>query len=319
MSAGLSARAAPLPWLDRFGPAWMLVMAVTGLGVIPFGATYPAGDGAISLVVADVDGSALLPVVLACMSAIGFALMGWSVRGFEARRACLGAGAQTLSYGGALALSVLPLAMLHGSLDLVAIATRQDTTLPLGDLAAALGVSSGAWAEPVLSLPRWGLVVHPLAVALVAVCGLGAMRLPPFDGVSAEAEARVSLHAEGSSLRLGTAVITDAANTLMLAAFLVTLGLGGWAIPWLDDATLRGALVHGYGPAFGTLLRAFLQVGVFSLKLVVVVMLLRAIGRRFPPMPEARMIFLCFRLFVPLAVVNVFATAYWLVARPGLH
>ena len=31
-----------------------------------------------------------------------------------------------------------------------------------------------------------------------------------------------------------------------------------------------------------------------------------------------RVRFLCFRLFVPLAIVDVFVTGYWVVARPGL-
>ncbi len=56
----------------------------------------------------------------------------------------------------------------------------------------------------------------------------------------------------------------------------------------------------------------------FTVKTVLVFSLLRAVGRRLEPLSGGRMSFLCFRLFVPLAIVNVFATGYWLVARPGL-
>lgn len=321
MSAELAPRTPPrpLPWLDRLGPAWVLVVAITCLGLIPVGHTYSAGERALSLVVADLDGSALLLVALVCMSAIGFAAMGWSVRDPNARRACLGAGAQTLSYGGALALAVLPLALLMGSLDLVEIASRQDATISLAEIVESLGVSWPAAQKAAIGIPRWGLLMNPIAVALVTVCGLGAMRLPPFDGVSANAEALTSMHAEGSGLRLGNAVLADAANTLVLAGFVVTLGLGGWSVPWLDDATLRSLLVEGYGPVFGTALRAFVHVSVFAVKLGLVFSLLRALGRRVVPMTESRTIFLCFRLFVPLAIVNVFATGWWLVARTGVQ
>jgi len=320
LSAELAPSAAPrrLPWLDRLGPAWSLVVAITCLGLIPVGHTYSAGERAVSGVVADLDGSALLLVALVCMSAIGFAAMGWSVRDANTRRACLGAGAQTLSYGGALALAVLPLALLAGSLDLVEIAARQDATLSLTEVATSLGLSWPSEQAPAIGIPRWGLLLNPLAVCLVTVCGLAAMRLPPFDSVSAEAEALTSMHAEGSGLRLGNAVLADAANTVVLAAFVVTLGLGGWSVPWLDDATLRSALVHGYGPTLGTGLRALIHVSAFAVKLGLVFALLRAIGRRFAPMTGSRTIFLCFRLFVPLAIVNVFATGWWLVARPGM-
>ncbi len=309
---------APLPWLDRLGPAWTVVVAITSLGVIPFGSSYLVGERAIHLVVADLDASALVPIALVCMSALGFAAMGWSVRDAAARRACLGAGAQTLSYGVALALAALPLALVHGSLDLVEIAARQDTTSSLAELAAAAGLPWPEERSAAPTLPAWGLLLNPLAVVLVLVCGLGALRLPPFDAPAAEAESRTSLHAEGSGLRLGNAVIADVANTLLLAGLVVTLGLGGWSIPWLDESTLEGVLVKGYGPTLGTLLCAALHVGSFTVKLAFVFVSIRMLGRRMTPLGESRASFLCFRLFVPLAIVNVFATAWWLIARPGL-
>lgn len=308
----------PLPWLDRIGPAWTVVLAITSLGVIPFGSTYLFGDRRVSLVVADLDGSVLLPVAFVCMSALAFALMGWSVRDSGARRACLEAGAQVLSYGGALALAVLPLALFHGSLDLVDVVARQDRVISLAGVAEAHALP---WPEawPVwASLPGWGVFLNPLAVVLVVITGLGALRLPPFDQVSAEAEARTSLHTEGSGLRLGNAVLADGVNGVLLAAYVVSLGLGGWSIPWLDEASLTTSLTHGYGPQVGSLMVASLHVTAFVVKFVAVHACIRLVGRRIAPLAEARMIFLCFRLFVPLAIINVFMTGYWLVVRPGV-
>jgi NADH-quinone oxidoreductase subunit H len=311
-------RAAPVAWLDRIGPAWSVVLAVASLGVIPLGSTYLIGDRAVSLVIADLDASALVPVAFGCLSALGFAAMGWSVRDVGARRACLSAGAQTLSYGVALALAALPLAILHGSLDLVEIAARQDTTFSLAQLARAHALPwPDVWpARP--SLPSWGLLLNPLAVVLVLVCGLGALRLPPFDALAADAELRTSMQAEGSGLRLGNAVLADAVNGLVLAGFVVTLGLGGWSIPWLDEPTLESALVRGCGPLFGSLLCASLHVAACVTKITCVFVLIRWLGRRIDALSGARMSFLCFRLMVPLSIVNVFVTGYWLVARSGL-
>lgn len=308
----------PLPWLDRLGPAWCVVLAVTSLGVLPFASTYVIGGRVWSGVVADVDGSALIPAALVCISALGFASMAWSVRTPAARRACIGAGAQTLSHGTALAIAILPLALVQGSLDLVEIAARQDATFTLVDAAVAQGLEApDTWAAwP--GLPRWGVLLNPIAMLLVAVCGLGAMRLPPFDLVAADAEARTALAAEGSGLRLGTAVLGDVANTWVLAGLLVTLGLGGWAIPWLDHATLLGVSTRGLGAGLGTFFGAAAHFVCFALKVGLVFVLLRALGRRLSPVPAERASYLCFRLFLPLALVNVFATGYWLVARPGL-
>ena len=252
--------------------------------------------------------------LLVCLSALGFAFMGWSVRDPAARRACLGAGAQTLSYGVAFSIAILPLALVQGSLDLTEIVARQDTTFSLADAAMPGLASDSAWP----SLPRWGLLLNPLAVLLVAVCGLGAMRLPPFDLAAADAEVRTAESAEGSGLRLGNAVVADVINALVLAGLIVTLGLGGWAIPWLDEASLIGAATRGYGAGLGTFAGATLHAATFIAKLALVFALLRLLGRRLAPIAEARVHVLCFRLFVPLAIVNVFATGYWLVARPGL-
>ncbi len=307
-----------IPWLDRLGPAWTVVVAVASLGVLPFGSSYLVGERPVSLVVADVDASILVPVALVCMSALGFAAMGWSVRDEAARRACLGAGAQTLSYGVALALATLPLALVYGSLELVDIAARQDTTTTPAEIVSTAGF---AWPEAgriTVRLPLWGVLLNPLAVGLVLICGLGALRLPPFDLAAASAESLTSLHAEGSGLRLGNAVVADFVNTLLLAGYVVTLGLGGWSIPWLAESTLEPVLTKSYGLTVGALLCAALHATSFLVKTLLVFGFIRWVGSRMAPLPEARVSFLCFRLFVPLSIVNVFLTGWWLVARPGL-
>lgn len=311
-------------WLHRLGPAWAVVMGVAGLAVIPFGGTYAVSSGTaresvVSLVAADLDGSALIPIAFIILSALGFGYMAWSVRDAGARVSCLRAGSQTLAHGVALALAAMPLLLIFGSLDLVEIAARQDGLWPLSHAPSVFGLPwpESGWAAG-LSIPRWGVFMNPLAVLLVFVAGLGATRLPPFDTVAAEAEALTSLHAEGSTQRMGNAVVADGVNALLLSGFVVTLGFGGWAIPWVDEARLAAVTGELYGATLGTLLCAVLHVASFGVKVLLVMGVQRRMMRTWTPLAEDRMTFLCHRVLIPLAVANAFATGFWLVARPGL-
>jgi NADH-quinone oxidoreductase subunit H len=301
------------------GPAWALVCSFATLAVLPVGATYPARAGSVSLVGADLDASALVPVALLCSSALAFGWMAWSVRDAGARAACLHAGSQTLAYAVVFGLAMLPLLLVAGSLDLVVVAARQDSVWSLSRLAAGLSLPwpEAGWAASV-SLPAWGVFVNPLAVVLVFVAGLGAARLPPFDAVAAEAEARTSLHAEGSTQRIGNAVLADAVSSLALAGLVVTLGFGAWSIPWLDDATMSAGLARMLGATVGALACATLHVASFAVKTGLVLLVLRRMARHWSPMTGDRMTFLCLRVLIPIALANVFATGFWLVARPVL-
>jgi NADH-quinone oxidoreductase subunit H len=268
---------------------------------------------------ADLDASALVPVVLLCNSALAFGWMAWSVRDPGARAACLRAGAQTLSYGVALALAMLPLLLLAGSLDLVVVAARQDGVIALARVAGGLSLpwpESGFVAHA--TLPAWGVIANPLAVGLVALAAFGASRLPPFDAVAAEAEARVSANAEASTERSGNAVLADAVQSWAIAGLLVTLGLGAWSIPWIDAASMAAAFSKMFGATIGTFACATVHVASFATKTACVWLLIRVAARRATPLDEDRMTFLCLRVLIPLALVNAFATGFWLIAQSGL-
>lgn len=305
--------------LHRLGPAFMLVCGFASLSVLPVGATYPSSAGHVALVGAHLDASALVPVALLCSSALAFAWMAGSVRDAGARAACLRAGSQTLGYAVALALAMLPLLLLAGSLDLVLVAARQDAAWPLAQIARGFSLPwpDAAWAAG-LSLPAWGVVANPLAVLLVFVAGLGATRLPPFDAAAAEAEARSTLHAEGSTQRHGGAVLGDSVNALVVAGLVVSLGFGAWSLPWLDEASLAARLGSIFGASIGTFACAVVHVASFSAKTVLVLMVQRRIAKRWSPMSGDRTWLLCLRVLYPIALVNFFATGFWLVARPGL-
>ena len=330
MSTAAPSQGAPSrpSWLHRLGPAWLVVSGFAALAVIPVGGTYPTGErggaesgasGSVALVPADLDASALVPVALLCTSTLAHAWMAWSVRDAGARATCLRAGTWSLAYGVTLALAAMPLFLVFGSLDLAELALRQDTVWPLAQVArqASLPWHETGWLAA-LSVPAWGVVANPLSVVLVFIAALGAARLPPFDAVAAEAEARTSLYADGSTQRTGNAVLADGVNTLLVAGFVVTLGFGGWSIPWLETARLVVTLDGLVGPGLGTFLTAAVHVGAFATKVVLVVTGLRFMATGWAPLAEDRIAFLCMRLLVPLAIANVFATALWLATRSGL-
>ena len=107
-------------------------------------------------------------------------------------------------------------------------------------------------------------------------------------------------------------------NTLLVAGFVVTLGFGGWSIPWADSARLVETLSGVVGPGLGTFAAAALHMIAFATKVLLAVALLRSMATGWAPLAEERLGFLCMRVLVPLSIANVFATALWLATRSGL-
>jgi NADH:ubiquinone oxidoreductase subunit H len=117
---------------------------------------------------------------------------------------------------------------------------------------------------------------------------------------------------------MGNAVLADGVAALALAGLVATLGFGAWSIPWLDDVTMSAGLARMYGPTIGALVCATLHVTSFAVKTLLVLLVLRRLAVHWPPIAGDRMTLLCLRVLIPIALANVFATGFWLVARPGL-
>ena len=203
--------------LYLFAPFLAAFTALTTFSVIPFGPGWEIAGVYIPGQVADVDIALILIFAIGSVGVYGFILGGWAS---DSKYSLLGAMrtcAQLVSYEVSLALSVLGVVLMAGTLSLTEIVAAQD-----GEL----------W----YAIPQFvGLIVFLLA-------GTAETARAPFDLPEAEQELVAGYHTEYGGMRFGLFTMSEYINLITLSGLCVTLFLGGWHGPGWDGPSWAGPL-----------------------------------------------------------------------------
>jgi NADH-quinone oxidoreductase subunit H len=204
-------------WAFILGPFLAAFTALTTFSVIPFGPGWEVGGVYIPGQVADLDIALILIFAVGSIGVYGFILGGWSSDSKYALLGSMRTCAQLVSYEVALALSVLGVVIMAGTLSLTEIVAAQDDTW---------------W----YAVPQFvGLIVFLLA-------GTAETARAPFDLPEAEQELVAGYHTEYGGMRFGLYSMSEYINLITLSALCVTLFLGGWHGPGFDGASWTGPL-----------------------------------------------------------------------------
>jgi NADH-quinone oxidoreductase subunit H len=201
--------AAAIDWLYLLGPFLAAFTALMTFSVIPFGPGWEVGGVYIPGQVADIDIALILIFAIGSLGIYGFIMGGWAS---DSKYALLGAMrtcAQFVSYEVALALSVLGVVMMAGSLSLTEIVAAQADTV-------------------------WYAVPQVVGLAVFTIAGTAETARAPFDLPEAEQELVAGYHTEYGGMRFGLYSMSEYINLITLSGLSVTLFLGGWHGPGWD-------------------------------------------------------------------------------------
>ena len=188
-------------------PALSAATALAAFAVIPFGQGWHVGDYYISGQVANVSIGLILLFALGSIGIYGFIVGGWASDSKYSLLGSMRTCAQLVSYEVSLALSVLGVVIMAGSLSLVEIVDEQRVNW---------------W----FALPQFvGLIVFFIA-------GVAETNRAPFDLPEAETELVAGYLTEYSGMRFGLFSMAEYINMIVLSALCVTLFFGGWVGPW---------------------------------------------------------------------------------------
>ena len=201
--------AAAIDWLYLLGPFLAAFTALTTFSLIPFGPGWEVGGVYIPGQVADVDIALILVFAIGSLGVYGFIVGGWASDSKYALLGSMRTCAQLVSYEVALALSVLGVVIMAGSLSLTEIVSAQADTV--------------WYAAPQIV----GLVVFLFA-------GTAETARAPFDLPEAEQELVAGYHTEYGGMRFGLYTMSEYINLITLSGLCVTLFLGGWHGPGWD-------------------------------------------------------------------------------------
>ena len=199
------ATAVEIPYI--VAPVLSCATALLAFSVIPFGQGWTVHGYYIGGSVVNVPISLILIFALGSIGIYGFIVGGWASDSKYSLLGSMRTCAQLVSYEVSLALSVLGVVLMGGSLNLVDIVSKQQETL-------------------------WFIVPQFVGFCVFMLTGIAETSRPPFDLPEADTELVAGYHTEYSGMRWGLFQTGEYINMIVLSALAVTLFFGGWEGPW---------------------------------------------------------------------------------------
>jgi NADH-quinone oxidoreductase subunit H len=184
--------------------------ALAAFAVIPWGEGWHIWKYDISGEILDVPISLILIFAIGALGVYGFIIGGWASDSKYSLLGSMRTCAQLVSYEVSLALSVLGVILMAGTLSLVDIVHAQEND----------------W---------WYAVPQFVGLLVFFVAGVAETNRAPFDLPEAEQELVAGYHTEYSGMRFGLFQMAEYINMIVLSALCVTLFFGGWLGPWNSE------------------------------------------------------------------------------------
>jgi NADH-quinone oxidoreductase subunit H len=289
-------------WL---APACAMAPSMMALAVVPFGSTFLG----VPMVVADVNVGVLWVFAVSSLGVYGIVLAGWSSNSKYSFLGGIRSSSQMISYELSLGLSVIPIFMVCGTLNLPAIVKYQIEhgwlISPVWIKGMSLFPLSINFQEILQSFDILKIVLWiPLFVSFVVftISMFAETNRLPFDLPESEQELVGGYHTEYSSMKFALFFLGEYAAMITGSAVIVTLYFGAWHIPFLpvtiDDPFSFFGIVLG-----------LLHIAAFFLKVALLLFFFIWVRWTLPRFRYDQLMRLGWYFFIEIALVNVFVVA----------
>ena len=234
------------------------------------------------LVVSDFNIGIFYIIAMSSVGVIGIILAGWSSNNKWSLYGAMRAAAQIISYEIPIALSLLLVVIVTGSLN-------------LGDIVQ--------WQSD----HRWFIIHSPftfLAFFLYFISTVAETNRTPFDIPEAESELVAGWMTEYSGFKWAIFFLSEYANMLIVSIVASVVFLGGWLSPLaLLNIGIPDKWMFLDGPILG-----FFWIMIKAIFLIFVMMWFRW---TFPRLRVDQLMYLCWKVFIPFALGNLFFVSIW--------
>jgi NADH-quinone oxidoreductase subunit H len=295
---------------DRFwhnmAPALSLFPAIALWAPIPFAGLWCQGDVTVVdyvdvcqgtthnfFSIANIDFGLLYVFAISGISVYGAAIAGWASNSKYSLLGAIRSSSQMISYEVTMALSVMGLVLVYGTLNLNDMVVWQGKML---------------WGI----VPLWGIVVQPLAFFLFLIAMIAETKRAPFNAPEGESEIVAGYFTEYSSMKFGVIQASEYVATVFVGAIVATLFLGGWQAPFLYGT---GIII---GPSSDPWVQVDLpywfvvvsRIGAFSLKTFFIIWLQFMLRWTLPSFRYDQIMSLGWKFLLPLSLANLLVTAF---------
>ncbi len=264
-------------------PFICLVPAIVTFAVVPFGGRYTVFGHDVHLVIADLDVGILFVFAVSSLAAYGVVLSGWASRSNWSLLGALRASAQMLSYEVAMGLTIIGIIMVFGTLKLTEIGAMQE------------------------SFFKWGIFLQPLGFILFFTCAIAENKRAPFDMPEAESELVAGYFTEYSGLKFVMFWMAEFLEIVTIAGIVTTLFFGAWHLPFVTDQKLLQFFQFA-GPNGAAILAILTNIVTFFAKVVFFIWLQMTIRWTLPRFRYDQVMRLCWKMILPLALINILIT-----------
>lgn len=282
--------------VERFffivAPVVTAICGLVALACLPFGAYVEVLGHTISLQAISLNAGFLVIFAISSLGVYGVALAGWSSNNKYSLLGGLRASAQMISYEIGMGLSLLPIVLIFGTLDLQQIIYEQSH----GDYLFGF-------------LPAWGVFFAPVSFVIFVVTMFAETNRVPFDLAEGEAELVGGFLTEYGSMRWSLFFLGEYAMMFTLSALTVCLFLGGYELPWISHTQIVDFL-SGFMDRSSALWVAFV-IGLHVLIGKVILFMILFVQARFtlPRFRYDQLMRVGWVIILPVAIVNLIATA----------
>ena len=256
-------------WL---APAIVMIPSLMTVAIIPFGSQL----GNQKMVIADLNVGILYTFGIVSLGVYGIVLAGYAANSKYPFLGGIRSSAQMISYEIAMGMSVIPVFLLVGGLNLSQVIEYQTG-----------------------SIFHWLIFKQPLAFGIFLAAMFAETNRLPFDLPESEQELAGGYNVEYSSIKFALFFMGEYAAMTAACAMMVTLFLGGWTLP-----------IGGLDKPAQTLAVGLLQIAIFLTKMLVVEFMVIWVRWMWPRFRYDQLMDLGWRRFIPLALANIIGTAF---------
>jgi NADH-quinone oxidoreductase subunit H len=258
-------------------PCIAIITATIAFAVVPFGPVGATGarlfDGDIQFQIApNVDIGIVYIFAVGSLAVYAIILAGWASNNKYSFLGGLRSSAQLISYEIPLGMSILGIVLICRSLDLNAIINWQDRHV-------------------------WGFIAQPLGCLLFLVSAFAETNRLPFDLPESEQELVGGFHTEYSAMKFGMFFLGEYLNVITVSFLIVILFFGGWDLPFVTDQAQTGWFW------------ALFKLLVIVFKVACMILIIMWVRWTLPRFRYDTLMDLAWKSLIPLALVNLVATA----------
>ena len=297
-------------------PKLTMIPPILVLAVLPFGSSLFG----VPMVIANINIGVLYVFAVSSLGVYGIVLAGWSSNSKYPFLGGIRSTSQMISYELALGLSVIPVFLLCGTLNLSEIVLWQREN----GWMVAPGWFKGLTIDQVLHPEAWVAAFQagfswqrfwiwiPMLISFVVffIAMFAETNRLPFDLPEAEQELVGGYHTEYSGMGFALFFLGEYAAMIAGSGVIVTLFFGGWTLPFVPDGSSPSFFHLAFVPGWlASLIWGLVNIGVFFGKVSVLLFVFIWVRWTLPRFRYDQLMKLGWYFFFELALVNLFITA----------